>query len=128
MRRILLTALAGTILATPASLLAQSAPADTAASAKPTYGTFGFDTAGMDTTVAPGDNFFDYANGGWLKATAIPSDKADYGMFTVLDDLSKLRTQEILKAELTNPASRIGSAYASYLDLATVEAKGLTPI
>ncbi len=128
MRRILLTALAGTILATPASLLAQSAPADTAASAKPTYGNFGFDTAGMDTTVAPGDNFFDYANGGWLKATAIPSDKADYGMFTVLDDLSKLRTQEILKAELTNPASRIGNAYASYLDLATVEARGLAPI
>jgi putative endopeptidase len=49
-------------------------------------------------------------------------------MFTVLDDLSKQRTQELLKAEVNNPASKIGNAYASYLDLATVEARGLTPI
>jgi putative endopeptidase len=128
MRKILLTALAGSILAAPVPSWADPAAGDSAAAAKPTYGTFGFDTAGMDPAVAPGDNFYDYANGGWMKATAIPADKADYGMFTVLDDLSKQRTQEILKAELTNPASRIGNAYASYLDLATVEARGLAPI
>jgi putative endopeptidase len=128
MRRLILAALAGTILASPAALLAEPAASDAATAAKPTYGTFGFDTAGMDPAVAVGDNFYDYANGGWMKATTIPSDKANYGMFTVLDDLSKTRTQDILKAELTNPNSRIGNAYASYLDLATVEARGLAPI
>jgi putative endopeptidase len=121
MRKILLAAMAGTMLAAPATLLAK--PAGQSAD-KPVYGAFGFDTAGMDPAVAPGDNFFDYANGGWVKATAIPADKANVGMFTVLDDLSKQRTQELLKAEVNNPASKIGNAYASYLDLATVEARG----
>lgn len=124
MRKILLAAMAGTMMATPAMLWAQPAPA----AGKPVYGTFGFDTAGMDKEVTPGDSFFGYANGGWLKATTIPDDKANVGMFTVLDDLSKQRTQEILKAEAGNPASKIGNAYASYLDLATVEARGLSPI
>jgi len=123
MRKLALLALAGTMLAAPAVV-----SADPAANGAPTYGTFGFDTKGMDPTVAPGDNFFGYADGGWVKATEIPADKADYGMFTVLDDLSKQRTKAILDGELANPASRIGNAYASYLDLATVEARGLAPV
>lgn len=125
MRKILFAALAGTMLSAAALAHADPAPAPATG---PTYGTFGFDTKGMDPSVAPGDNFFSYANGGWVKSTTIPDDKASYNMFTVLDDLSKQRTQGILKAELANPASKIGNAYASYLDLATVEAKGLAPI
>jgi putative endopeptidase len=124
MRKILLAALAGTMMATPAMLLGQSAPTP----GKPAYGTFGFDVSGMDAGVAPGDNFFDYANGGWVKSSTIPADKSSVSQFTVLDDLSKQRTQDILKAEMANPASKIGNAYASYLDLASVEAKGLAPI
>jgi putative endopeptidase len=125
MRKILLAALATTTLSAVA--VAHAEPAAAPATG-PTYGNFGFDTKGMDPTVAPGDNFFGYANGGWVKATTIPDDKASYNMFSVLDDLSKQRTQGILKAEMANPASKIGNAYASYLDLATVEAKGLAPI
>ena len=125
MRKWVFVALATSMLSAPA--LTRAEPAAPAATV-PIYGTFGFDTAGMDTTVAPGDNFFGYANGGWLKAVTIPADKSTYSMFSVLDDLSKQRTQDILKDELANPGSRIGNAYASYLDLATVEAKGLAPI
>ena len=125
MRKILLAALASTMISAPVVIHAEPA---TMAAIGPTYGTFGFDTKGMDPTVSVGDNFFGYANGGWVKSTAIPDDKSSYNMFTVLDDLSKQRTQGILKAELTNPASKIGNAYASYLDLPTVEAKGLGPI
>src|SRR4051812_16343886 len=58
---------------------------------KPQYGSFGFDAAGMDTSVAPGDNFYQYANGTWAKNTPIPADKSNFGMFTVLDDLSRER-------------------------------------
>jgi predicted metalloendopeptidase len=54
-----------------------------AAQHKPEIGTWGFDTAGMDTSVAPGASFYQYANGKWLKSTPIPSDKSNYGMFTV---------------------------------------------
>jgi putative endopeptidase len=125
MRKFVIAALASTMFAVP--VFADPAP-PAAAPMPPSYGSFGFDTAGMDTAVAPGENFFDYADGGWVKATTIPADKAAFGMFTVLDDLSKQRTQGILKAELDNPSSKIGNAYASYLDLATVEAKGLAPI
>ena len=95
---------------------------------KPEFGTFGFDETGMDKSVRPGDNFYQYANGTWAKNTPIPADKSNYGMFGMLDDLSKERTQEILKEAAADPSSKIGAAYASYLDEATVEAKGLAPI
>ena len=39
----------------------------------------GPDLAGMDTKVAPGDDFFAYANGGWIEATQIPADRSSYG-------------------------------------------------
>ena len=41
----------------------------------------------------PGDNFYQFANGTWAKNTPIPADKSNYGMFTVLDDLSRERTR-----------------------------------
>ncbi len=94
----------------------------------PQYGTFGFDEAGMDKSVAPGDNFYYYANGTWARTTAIPADKSNYGMFSVLDDLSRQRTHDILEEAKNDPASKIGNAYSSFLDEATVEAKGLAPI
>lgn len=96
--------------------------------AKPTYGSFGFDEAGMDRTVKPGDDFYRFANGTWEKNTAIPADRSNFGMFTVLDELSKERTRTILEESKGDAASRPGRAYASYLDKATVEAKGLAPI
>lgn len=95
---------------------------------KPTYGDFGFDTAGMDQAVKPGDDYYAYANGTWAKNTAIPSDKSNYGMFAVLDDLSKTRTREVLDEAKADPNSRMGRAYTSYLDEAAVEARGLAPI
>jgi putative endopeptidase len=94
----------------------------------PQYGAFGFDEAGMDRTVQPGDNFYKYANGTWARTTAIPSDKSNYGMFSVLDDLSRQRTHDILEEAKNDPSSKIGNAYSSFLDEATVEAKGLAPI
>src|SRR4029079_11906913 len=95
---------------------------------KPQYGTFGFDTAGMDTAVAPGDDFYEYANGTWARNTPIPADKSNYGAFSVLQDLSQQRVRDILDAAKDDPNSKIGAAYAGFLDEATVEAKGLTPI
>ncbi|WP_375197388.1 M13 family metallopeptidase, partial [Sphingobium sp.] len=95
--------------------------------AKPTYGSYGFDSAGMDRSVKPGDDFYDYANGSWAKNTPIPADKSNYGAFNTLDDLSRERTKAILDAAQADPNSKIGNAYASYLDAATVEKKGLTP-
>src|SRR6185503_19239159 len=94
---------------------------------KPQYGTFGFDTAGMDSNVAPGDDFYEYANGTWARNTPIPADKSNYGAFNVLDDLSRERTRGIIEEQAKDPNSRIGAAYASFMDEAAVEAKGLAP-
>ena len=88
------TMLAGAAVSAQAP--APSAPVSAATEGKPQYGTFGFDTAGMNKSVAAGDNFFDYANGTWAKNTPIPPDKARYGLFNVLDDLSKERTRWII--------------------------------
>ena len=94
---------------------------------KPQYGAYGFDAAGMDPTVTPGDNFYQYANGTWAKNTPIPADKSNYGMFTVLDDLSRERTRDVIQEESKDPNSKIGNAYASFMDEAAIESKGLAP-
>jgi len=95
---------------------------------KPQYGSFGFDIAGMNKGVAPGDDFYEFADGTWAKNTPIPSDKSNYGMFTALQDVSQQRVRDILDAAKDDPSSRIGNAYSSFLDDAAVEAKGLAPI
>jgi putative endopeptidase len=108
---------------------AQSTPAPAAAGAgKPELGTYGFDTAGMNTAVAPGDDFYAYANGTWAKTTAIPADKSSFGAFDVLADRSRDRTRGILESAARTKGSKIGTAYATYLDTATIEKKGLAPI
>ena len=107
--------------------IAQADP-QSAKATRPTYGSYGFDTKGMDPSVKPGDDFYLHANGGWAKATPIPPDKSNYGAFNVLDDLSRERTRGILEAARADHSSKIGLAYASYLDAATVEKKGLAPI
>ncbi len=94
---------------------------------QPEIGTFGFDQTGMDKSVLPGNNFYQYANGTWAKTTPIPADKSNYGMFTKLDDLSKERTRVIIEEAAKDPNNKIGAAYASFLDEAAVEAKGLAP-
>ena len=120
--------LAVLLLASASGLaVAQTTPTP-AGSARPQYGSFGIDLAGRDPGVQPGDDFFDYASGTWYKSAEIPADKAAYGMFNVLDDLSRERTRVILDAAAARPGDKIGDYYASFNDTATVEAKGLTPV
>lgn len=107
----------------------EPAPAPPAVAApRPQIGAFGFDLAGMDRSVRPGDDFYAFANGAWAKSTVIPADKSNYGMFTALADLSQQRTREILETAKADPNSKIGRAYAAFLDEAAVEAKGMAPI
>src|SRR5437868_6682968 len=102
--------------------------AGAATAGHPQYGTFGFDVAGMDRNVAPGDSFYRYAYGNWDRTTAIPADRSNYGMFTVLDDLSRNRTRSILEQAARRPGSRIGDFYASFMDERRANAAGITPI
>ncbi|MDB5679564.1 M13 family metallopeptidase [Sphingomonas bacterium] len=126
MKPIALALLAATALGSVA--VAQSAAPAAVTTGKPTYGTFGFDFAGMDKSVAPGDDFYGFANGTWSKTTPIPADKSNFGAFEVLQDLSDKRTRGLLETAAANPNSKIGRTYATYLDTAAIEAKGLNPI
>jgi putative endopeptidase len=107
---------------------AAAGPVEPATAPGPQYGAFGFDTAGMDTKTAPGDDFDRYANGTWTDTTEMPADQSRYGMFNVLDDLSLARTRTILEELEKQPGSKSGAAYASFMDQPAIEAKGLTPL
>ena len=110
------------------------APPPVAEAAKPKYGSFGFDVAGMDTAVAPGEDFYAYANGGWMKATEIPADSGSYNTFAVLRDLATERTRAILEDAVKTEAApgtnarKIGDYYASFMDEAAIEAAGAAPL
>ena len=118
-----------TTTAEPVAEMATPAPAPGSASAaRPQYGSFGFDVAGMDRSVQPGDSFYRFANGNWDRTTEIPADKSNYGMFTLLDDLSRQRTRVIVEEAARTPGSRIGDLYASFMDEAAIERAGLTPL
>src|SRR4051812_17162161 len=84
----------------------------------------GLDRAGMDSAARPQDSLFFSMNGAWLKATPIPADKADYGTFTQLYDLSNERVKAIIEKLGSTPQAagtnnaKIGDFYKSYLDTA----------
>jgi len=117
-----------------ASLAVTTCLATSGMAAAPQFGTFGFDVAGMDRTVRPGDDFVGYANGTWIKKTAIPADRSSINGFVTLDDLSRERTRGIIEAAATAgvagdiDARRVGTYYATFMNEAAIEAKGAAAI
>jgi putative endopeptidase len=107
---------------------AAAGPVSPATAPKAQIGEFGLDVAGMDRSVEPGDEFYDFASGTWEKTTPIPEDRSAFGMFHVLDDLSTLRTREILEEQAKMPGSKIGDFYASFMEREAIEADGFRPL
>src|SRR6185436_15097536 len=93
----------------------ESATATSTAAAPATHD---IDRAGMDPSVAAGDDFFRYANGGWLKKNEIPADRSKFGISIVLVDRARQRTHELLEAAVAAPDGseerKVGDYYASY--------------
>ena len=94
----------------------------------------GLDLAGMNRAVQPGDSFWQYANGAWLKHTEIPADRSSWGPGEVLTELTDRRTadliQEIAKSDAAAGTDRqkIRDYYASFLDTVAIGRAGLTPL
>ena len=89
--------------------------------------------SGMEASVVPGNDFFRYANGGWLKATEIPPDRAYYGTGSIVAELTLQRLHSLLEEAAAHaPAGseqrKIGDYYASFMDEAAIERKGLQPL
>ena len=116
--------------AATALALILAAGAGPGAVAGPLTGDWGFDAAGMDKSVKPGDDFFAYANGGWDKATAIPADRLGWGVDYVLGAQAEARVHEILDAPpASSPEARkIHGAYEAFMDQRRANALGATPI
>ncbi len=94
------------------------------------------DPANMDLSVKPGDDFFDYANGKWLKENAIPAKETRWGSFNILrqENTDKLLglLNEVSKSSLAQPKGslkqRVGDLYASGMDSVSIEKRGYDPI
>jgi putative endopeptidase len=91
------------------------------------------DPQNMDMSVKPGDNFYQYANGNWLKKNAIPASKTSWGSFNELRDKS-LDAMKTLLEDATKSTTKgrlyqmVGDFYASGMDSVTLEKKGFDPI
>ncbi|HVE01206.1 MAG TPA: M13 family metallopeptidase [Sphingomicrobium sp.] len=115
-----------------ASILAIEASA--AAAGAPAIGSWGYDSTAMDSSVKPGDDFFEYVNGSWLKRTEIPADRTFAGIDSVLNDKIDSDVRAIVEDLARNPQSsgrvgqQVGDMYASWMDVDAVEKAGTAPL
>ncbi len=91
------------------------------------------DPSNMDKSVKPGDNFYLYANGEWLKNNPVPASKTRWGSFDVLRQSSLERLQKLCEDAAAgkikdSAAQRVGALYASAMDSAAIEKAGATPV
>ncbi len=103
--------------------------------AAPPAAAHGIDLAGMDTSVKPYEDFYQYANGKWLKDTVIPADRASYAMFDAVEDRNQDTLHEILddaakddKAPKDGIKAKVGAFYASGMDEKRIEEAGFKPL
>jgi putative endopeptidase len=96
--------------------------------------THGIVVANLDRSVKPGDDFYRFANGDWVKRTEIPPDRAGVDVFTKLADLSNKRTKDLIEeiAKSNAPAGsgerKVADLFNSYMNEAAIEAKGMAPL
>ena len=101
---------------------------------KAAIGTFGIDTAAMDPSVKPGDDFYRYVNGAWVSTFPMPADKARYGVFDALRDKSEVDVRTLLDELAASPRApgsvqqKVADLYASWMDEAAIEARGIEPL
>jgi predicted metalloendopeptidase len=94
----------------------------------------GLDAATFDKSVRVQDDLYLAVNGRWLAETDIPSDKSNYGSFTVLADQAQQRLRDIIEAAAAgehpqgSDEQKVGDFYKSFMDEQRVEALGITPI
>ncbi|HEX2763164.1 MAG TPA: M13-type metalloendopeptidase [Allosphingosinicella sp.] len=117
------------------SLVPATAQAETgsgrASIESPHYGDWGVDLAGMDRSVKPGDDFNAYVNGTWARNTSIPADRASWGAFAVLRDLSEARLRKLLdtyRAGAGGDETKVAALYQGFLDEGAAERTDAIPL
>jgi putative endopeptidase len=111
--------------------LATAVPA-IGAEAGPAIPTFGIDLSGRDSTVKPGDDFYAYAGGTWMKTEKLPADRTSWTSFAKLADENETRIRGLLDEARNSAgapgsiAQKIGDFYVSFLDEDRINALGVT--
>ncbi len=96
--------------------------------------THGINVSNMDKSVKPGDNFYLYCNGDWIKRTEIPPDRARLSVFSGLEDIANKNTAAIIEdTSKSNAAAgssqrKIADLYNSYMDEKSINEKGVVPL
>ena len=96
--------------------------------------TSGIDPANLDTSVRPGDDFYHYAAGGWLKTHPLDAEHSDNGAFTDLYEQNQKRIQDIIMQYASTPqpkgslGQKIGTLYNLMMDSVRLNREGWTPI
>jgi putative endopeptidase len=94
----------------------------------------GIDVAGLNKSVRPGDDFDEYANGGWRARTQIPADRSSTGVFLEVFNKAEANNVAIVQAALKANAApgsdqrRIADWFNAYTDAAAIEQRGLAPL
>src|SRR5712671_4050021 len=95
---------------------------------------WGFDTANLDKTCKPCDDFYQFAMGGWMKSNPIPPEYSSWGTFTQLADKNQQNLRQILddavkaKAAPGSNEQKIGEFYLSCMDTTAIDAAGTKPL
>lgn len=102
---------------------------------QPVFGPWGVTLADMDTSVAPGSDFFRYTNGGWLKTAVIPPDRQFAGVNLELDKENEARLKSIVaglaakpEAALSAEERKLRDLYNAFEDTRAIDAAGLDPV
>lgn len=99
------------------------------------FGPWGFDISGTNAAIKPGDDFFEFANGGWLARTPIPADKTGISIDVLIDDLTEVQLRKIMEEaaqhadhEPKDLEGKVGAFYRAFMDENRIEALGSTPV
>lgn len=94
----------------------------------------GIDKNNMDLTVKPGDDFYEYSVGNWLKTHPLDPQHPMNGSFVDLEEQNNDRIRELVEGYANTPqkqgtlGQKIGSLYRMYMDTARLDREGITPI
>jgi putative endopeptidase len=114
--------------------VARSRAATSPANAADNPNSWGFDTANLDKTCKPCDDFYQFAMGGWMKNNPIPAAYSSWGTFTQLADKNQQNLRAVLddavkaSAKPGTDEQKIADFYGTCMDTSAIEAAGTKPL